>query len=434
MKKRFGGMWRLLSVVMLLCAFMTAVWSDGVEAADSTTLSVNPVTGTYNGTVNLYAKLTWSGGNVSGANISFTLNGISVGNATTNSTGVATRTGNLSGIGVGNYTAGVRANYAGNYSYGTSSSTATLTVNKAAQTISFTTHPPSRAVYGTNFTVVAKSTSGLAVNYSSSGAASNSGGTYNMTSGTGTATVIVNQAGNANYSAATKLTDNVTAVKASSSVTLASSSNPSSYNQSVTFTATVSGRPGTATGNVTFMEGSQIMASNVTLSGRSATFTTSSFTVALHAITAIYNGDANFNSSTSSVLNQTVHKAKTTVSVNTSSNSSIHGHLITFTASVTGAGASGTVTFMDNDTALGNITLSAGTATFNISTLPVGNHSITAVYSGDDNFSGNTSAALTQTVKASINWGLIGGLIAAGTVILIVSVVILVLGRRRHKS
>jgi hypothetical protein len=89
---------------------------------------------------------------------------------------------------------------------------------------------------------------------------------------------------------------------------------------------------------------------------------------------------------------------------------------------------------MDNDTALGNITLSAGTATLNISTLPVGNHSITAVYSGDDNFSGNTSAALTQTVKASINWGLIGGLIAAGTVILIVSVVILVLGRRRHKS
>ncbi len=432
MKKRFGGMWRLLSVVMLLCAFMTAVWSDGVEAADSTTLSVNPVTGTYNGTVNLYAKLTWSGGNVSGANISFTLNGISVGNATTNSTGVATRTGNLSGIGVGNYTAGVRANYAGNYSYGTSSSTATLTVNKAAQTISFTTHPPSRAVYGTNFTVVAKSTSGLAVNYSSSGAASNSGGTYNMTSGTGTATVIVNQAGNANYSAATKLTDNVTAVKASSSVTLASSSNPSSYNQSVTFTATVSGRPGTATGNVTFMEGSSSMAANVTMSGGRATFTTSTFIVASHAITAFYNGDANFNRSTSSALNQTVNKAGTITSVNTSSNPSIHGHMVIFTANVTGAGASGTVTFMDGNVNMGNSTLSAGTTALNISTLAVGNHSITAVYSGDGNFSGSTSAAITQTVKAGINWGLVGGLVTAGVVV-IALVVTLVLVRHKRK-
>jgi hypothetical protein len=69
-----------------------------------------------------------------------------------------------------------------------------LTVNKAAQTISFTEshRPPSSAVYGKNFTAVATATSGLAVNYSSSGAASNSGGTYHMTSGTSNATVIVN--------------------------------------------------------------------------------------------------------------------------------------------------------------------------------------------------------------------------------------------------
>ena len=438
MGKRFGGMWRLLAVVMLLCAFMAVVLSDRVEAADNTTLTVYAATGTYGGTVNLSAKLTSGVINVSSVNISFTLHNVSMGNATTDINGTAVLTGvSLSGIGAGiysNYSSGIRANFSGYGIYNASGNISTLTVTKANQTISFTKAPPLKAVYGTNFTVVALATSGLAVNYSSSGAASNSGGKYNMTSGTGKATVIVNQAGNANYNAAPQLAANVTAVKNSSLTALVSSSNPSFYSQSVTFTAIVSGRPGTATGNVTFMEGSQIMASNVTLSGRSATFTTSSFTVALHAITAIYNGDANFNSSTSSVLNQTVHKAKTTVSVNTSSNSSIHGHLITFTASVTGAGASGTVTFMDNDTALGNITLSAGTATFNISTLPVGNHSITAVYSGDDNFSGNTSAALTQTVKASINWGLIGGLIAAGTVILIVSVVILVLGRRRHKS
>ena len=434
MKKRFGEMSRLWIMAMLLCALIPAMLSAEVRAA-STTLSVSPVTGTYNGKVNISAKLISGGSNVSGANISFTLNNISVGNATTNGTGVAALTSiNLSGIAAGTYTAGIMANYAGNSSDTASSSTATLTVNRAGQTISFTTYPPSRAVYGTNFTVIASATSGLVVNYSSLGAASNSGGTYNMTSGTGTATVIVNQAGNANYSAATPLTANVTAVKASSSTALASSSNLSVYNQSVTFNATVSGHPGTPTGNVSFVEGSTIMAANVTLSGGSATFTTSSFAVASHAITAVYNGDTNFNSSMSSVLNQTVNKAGTTTSVKTSSNLSTHGRMVTFTAAVIGAGASGTVTFMDGAAVLGNTTLSAGTAMLNISTLTVGNHSITVVYSGDGNFSGSTSAELIQTVKASINWWLIGGLIAAGVVIVIALVATTMIVLRRRKS
>ena len=56
---------------------------------------------------------------------------------------------------------------------------------------------------------------------------------------------------------------------------------------------------------------------------------------------------------------------------------------------------------MDGSTALGSGTLNAaGVATFTTSTLAVGKHSITAVYGGDSNFSGNTSAALTQTVNA----------------------------------
>jgi hypothetical protein len=441
MNKRVGGLWRFLTVAMLLCAFMTVVWSDRVAYADDTTLTVSAATGTYGGTVNLSARLISGGSNVSGVNISFTLHNVFVGNATTNSTtGVATLTNvSLSGISAGtysNYSSGIRANFSGYGSYNASGGTATLTINKASQTISFTEdhNPPSSAVYGTSFNVTAVATSGIAVNYSSSGAASNSGGRYNMTSGTGNATVIVNQGGNTNYSAAPALTANVTAVKASSSTALTSSANPSAYNQSVTFTANVSGHPGTATGNVTFMEGSTIIAANVTMSSGRATFTISNFTVASHAITAFYNGDANFNSSTSSALNQTVNKANTTISVNASPNQSTHGQLVTFTAIVTGAGASGTVTFMDGAAAMGNTTLSAGTATFNLSTLPAGNHSITAVYSGDSHFLSNTSETLIQTVKASINWGLIGGLMAAGIVIIITLVVTLVIALRRHKS
>jgi hypothetical protein len=42
MTKRFGGLWRFLVLAMLLCAFMTVVWSDGVKAAPpSTTLTIS---------------------------------------------------------------------------------------------------------------------------------------------------------------------------------------------------------------------------------------------------------------------------------------------------------------------------------------------------------------------------------------------------------
>ena len=113
MGKRFGGMWRLLAVVMLLCAFMAVVWSDRVEAA-STTLTVSAATGTYGGTVNLTATLSPA---VSSVNISFTLHNVSVGNATTDINGTAVLTGvSLSGIGAGtysNYSSGIRANFSG---------------------------------------------------------------------------------------------------------------------------------------------------------------------------------------------------------------------------------------------------------------------------------------------------------------------------------
>jgi Bacterial Ig-like domain (group 3)/Galactose oxidase, central domain len=57
--------------------------------------------------------------------------------------------------------------------------------------------------------------------------------------------------------------------------------------------------------------------------------------------------------------------------------------------------------FFDNFS-LSNQTLGAGQAALTVSNLPVGLHSITAIYSGDSNFAGSTSPALVQTVnKAS---------------------------------
>ncbi|MGB8011994.1 MAG: Ig-like domain-containing protein [Terriglobales bacterium] len=96
-----------------------------------------------------------------------------------------------------------------------------------------------------------------------------------------------------------------------------------------------------------------------------------------------------------------VDVASTTTTVTSSSNPSVLGQSVTFTATVTpqGPGApTGSVTFSDGSTALGTSALSGGTATFSTSTLAIGLHSINAVYSGDANFA-SSSASLNQTLN-----------------------------------
>ena len=81
------------------------------------------------------------------------------------------------------------------------------------------------------------------------------------------------------------------------------------------------------------------------------------------------------------------------------------GQAVTFTASiapVSGSGVpTGPVIFNDGGTQIGTGSLnSSGAAAFSTSSLSVGSHSVTAVYSGDTNFSGSTSAAVAVTVAA----------------------------------
>jgi autotransporter-associated beta strand protein len=97
----------------------------------------------------------------------------------------------------------------------------------------------------------------------------------------------------------------------------------------------------------------------------------------------------------------------TTTSLMSSLNPSIAGQLVTFTATVSPNGGSstptGTVTFFDGATPLGTGTLNgSGVATFGTTALSAGPHSITAVYAGDANFAGSSSAALVQNVTSIV--------------------------------
>ena len=193
-------------------------------------------------------------------------------------------------------------------------------------------------------------------------------------------------------------------VLAVTSTSLAASLNPTVFGQGATFTATVtSATPGTITGTVTFKDGAAVLGSGIVSSGK-ATLSTSTLTVGVHSITAVYSGNATYAASTSPVLSHTVNKAASSTTVSSSHHPSVFGQSVTFTATVAaispGSGTpAGTVTFKNGAAVLGSGTLISGKATFSTSALTVGAHSVTATYNGSIDYNTSTSAVLTQTVN-----------------------------------
>ena len=88
----------------------------------------------------------------------------------------------------------------------------------------------------------------------------------------------------------------------------------------------------------------------------------------------------------------------TTPTLTTSGTPSVFGQNVTFTATLAPTAATGTVTFLDGATVLGTGTLTAGVATFAISTLAIGTHPIVATYGGDAIYSNSTSNTVNQVV------------------------------------
>ena len=89
------------------------------------------------------------------------------------------------------------------------------------------------------------------------------------------------------------------------SVGLVSSPNPSTFNQNVTFTATVSGGVTAATGTMQFQEGATTLGSS-TVSNGTASFSTSTLSAGTHNVFAVYSGDAGHAGNTSNTVAQVV--------------------------------------------------------------------------------------------------------------------------------
>jgi YVTN family beta-propeller protein len=184
---------------------------------------------------------------------------------------------------------------------------------------------------------------------------------------------------------------------ASTTTGLTTSLTPSTLGASVTFTATITDSPTVGvvlTGSVTFLDGAAPLGT-VALTGTTAALATTSLSVGSHTMTAIYSGDDNYATSTSSIVTQVISPAATTTTLVSSVNPSAPGQSVTFTAFVPAVG--GTVTFMDGLTTLGTANLVSGAATFTTAALSQGNHSVAANYSGDTDFVAS-SGTLVQSV------------------------------------
>jgi uncharacterized repeat protein (TIGR03803 family) len=191
----------------------------------------------------------------------------------------------------------------------------------------------------------------------------------------------------------------ITATPTSTSLT--SVPNPSIFGQSVTFMATVSATATPPDGSVAFKSGSATLGT-ATMTGGTANFATTTLKPGTRSITAAYAGNAMlFAASASAVLAQVVTKASTSITLTSSSNPSIAGGAVTFTAIVNppyGGIPTGNVTFKDGNTTLGSVALSGNLAGYVALALSSGTHKITATYSGNANFT-HGSAILIQVVN-----------------------------------
>jgi Bacterial Ig-like domain (group 3) len=129
---------------------------------------------------------------------------------------------------------------------------------------------------------------------------------YDLDAAGGTNYIKAAYGGDANFAGSKSNTVSQVVNKATTTSTLASSRNPSNFEQFVTFTASVASFSGTVKGSVTFYDGTTVLKTDVGLSAGVAKYTTSTLSDGTHTITATYKGNANFIGSSAS-LTQTVN-------------------------------------------------------------------------------------------------------------------------------
>ncbi len=184
-------------------------------------------------------------------------------------------------------------------------------------------------------------------------------------------------------------------------MTITSSANPAALGQSVTFTVSFQATGGSPTGTVQFSDGTTPLGT-APVTNKKATFSTSKLTGGSHAIIANYPGDKIFQPAIASI-GEVIRPSATTLTLTASTPSVAVGQNIVFSAQIGGTAIAGVpsptgqVLFEDNGLPAGTATVSSEKATLPLTTLAEGDHTITAIYTGDSNW-GASHASVTVHV------------------------------------
>ncbi len=208
----------------------------------------------------------------------------------------------------------------------------------------------------------------------------------------------------------------VTVTKAEVVATITSHTpNPAETDQTITLTATfVPDSPGggTVTGTARWYEGESYLGESIVSSG-SSSFQTSFDTAGTYEnVFVYYLGDTSYQSANSANITQVVEvpKEPVTVHLTASMNPAIEGETIQFRAfmepSSSSAAATGDVKFYNGSTLIGTDAPDADSEAFLYrSNLPIGTHSITAVFQGDEKYKATTSTELSLEVYGGYDFG-----------------------------
>jgi sugar lactone lactonase YvrE len=248
-------------------------------------------------------------------------------------------------------------------SYTVTQGTATVSLGNLSQTYNGSGHSATATTTPTGLSV--------AITYNGSATLPVGAGSY----------AVVATVNDSNYTGSASGT--LTIAKAAPAVALSVSANPVLTQGSVTLTATVSASSTTPTGSVIFMDGTAALGS-VALSSGVATLQTTFQTVGTHSITAVYSGDTNNSSATSSALTENVQDFTLAIASGSGGVSSV----------TVSAGA--TATYLFTVTPTGGTTLPAPVA-MSVSGLPSG---AVTTFTPSTVASGSAATNVTLTIQA----------------------------------
>jgi uncharacterized protein YhjY with autotransporter beta-barrel domain len=302
---------------------------------------------------------------------------------------VNSSSGLVSGLATGTCT--IAANQAGNTNYSAATQvTQNISIGKGSQTITFGA-APSVAV-GATGTTSASATSSLSVSYSSTTPATcsvnaSSGLVTGIAAGTNNCTIAANQTGDANWNAATQVTQTFSIGQTNQSITFGAV-------PTVTLggSGTVSATGGASGNAVTF---TSTTTGVCTVSGTNGSMITG-VTAGICTIAANQAGNTNYTAATQVTQNITIGQSGQSISFSAAPTVLVGG---TGTVSATGGGSGNAVTFTSTTTGVCTVSGANGST---VTGVAAGTCTIAANQAGNTNYTAATQATQNITVSISV--------------------------------